>query len=160
MTRGATMVGFVRLAGCVLAALLALPAMAEVKSETVSDKIKLPTPAPSGANVVGQPTVEVFDVAFQHRFGLSKSYTRKGKLDLSTGGVLANRSKEPRSVRLFILFFDEAGGLIFSDRLQSDLSPGGGTFASPVQSVPAELLEKIAKYQVTMQVSDKRWDDQ
>ena len=160
MTKGNKKSGLMLVGGCLLAALLALPALAEVKSDTVSDKIKLPTPPNGNGKLVGKPTVEVYDVAFQHRFGLSESYTRKGKFDLATGGMLANRSKEPRSVRVFVLFLDEAGGLIFSDMIQSDLNPGGGTFASPVKNVPAELLQKIAKYQVTMQVSDKRWDAQ
>ena len=123
-------------------------AQAEIKSATANaDFSPKPMPSPKKPAEGELPTVEVEGVKFFQRFSRDET---EGKTQLGTGGHLVNSGDTERSLRVCIAFLDGDDNLIYVELLDKSLQAGASDVVMPLKNVPADLINKIKKYRITM----------
>jgi hypothetical protein len=78
-----------------------------------------------------------------------------GKTSLAANGTLKNTSGKKLHVALYVAFFDKDKNLIGCGNRLTILDAGKDLVAGNVIEMPAEQMEKIASYQITIYESEK-----
>jgi hypothetical protein len=79
-----------------------------------------------------------------------------GKVSLAASGNLKNTTDKKLHGALYIAFFDKDKNLVASgSRTSITLNPGMQLLAANVLELPAEQIDRIASYQITIFESDK-----
>jgi hypothetical protein len=78
-----------------------------------------------------------------------------GKVSLAANGTLKNTTTKKRYVALYVAFFDKDKNLLGSSGRTTILEPGKDLLAAYVVEMPAEQIDKVTSYQITLYESEK-----
>jgi hypothetical protein len=129
---------------CVL--LLAIPA--RLAAETKSGAIDLTDDKKPVKITVGEKLK--FETNF-HRFEFG------GKASFAANGTLKNTSNKKLYCALYVAFFDKDKNLMGCAARTTILDPGKDLVVANVIELPADQIEKITTYQVTLYDSEKEF---
>jgi hypothetical protein len=78
-----------------------------------------------------------------------------GKASLAANGTLKNTTTKKRYVALYVAFFDKDKNLLGSSGRTTILEPGKDLLAAYVVEMPAEQIDQVTSYQITLYESEK-----